>query len=97
MVSLGGLETDLLTICHKKGWLQLSDQPQLAIAVKEGEKAKIILYITADIDRDEINRELIDFGHGTIVKIAEVRKVPQIPLTGTGKVQYRVLDETLQH
>jgi long-chain-fatty-acid--[acyl-carrier-protein] ligase len=97
MVSLGGLEADLLSICHKKGWLLMSDQPQLAIAVKEGEKAKIILYITADVDRDEINRELIDSGHGSIVKIAEVRKVPQIPLTGTGKVQYRVLDETLQH
>lgn len=97
MVSLGGLEEDLLAICRKKGWLAPSHEPQLAVAVKEEEKAKIILYITADVERDEINRELKELGHGSIVKIAEVRKLAQIPLTGTGKVQYRMLDETVQH
>ncbi|MBS0630044.1 MAG: AMP-binding protein [Verrucomicrobia bacterium] len=95
MVSLGGLEKDLLGICQKNGWLPVLEEPQLAVAVKEGDKAKIILYITADVDRDKINRELKEFGHGSIVKIAEVRKVDEIPLTGTGKVQYRRLDETI--
>lgn len=100
MVSLGGVEEDILKICKEKGWLKdKPDQVQLALAVKDraGEKPQIVLFVISEVNRDEINRALKELGHGSIVKITEVRKVDQIPLTGTGKVQYRILDETLQH
>lgn len=100
MVSLGGIEEDILKICKEKGWLKdKPNQVQLAVAVKDrgGEKPQIVLFVVSEVNRDEINRALKELGHGSIVKITEVRKVDQIPLTGTGKVQYRILDETLQH
>lgn len=99
MVSLGGLEEDLLKICIKQGWLpEKSELPQLATAVKdrEGEKPLIVLFSVVDLNRDELNRALKDLGHGSIVKVSEVRKIDAIPVTATGKVQYRVLDDLIK-
>lgn len=98
MVSLGAVEEDLLKICKDKGWIAPNaDLPQLAVGVKdkEGEKSQIILYVIGDVNREEANIALRELGHGSIVKISEVKQVSEIPLTGTGKVQYRVLDELL--
>jgi long-chain-fatty-acid--[acyl-carrier-protein] ligase len=99
MVSLGGLEDDLLQICIERKWLpEKSELPQLATGVKdrEGEKPQIILFSIVDLNRDEINRALKDLGHGSIVKVSEVRKVDAIPVTATGKVQYRALDDMIK-
>lgn len=96
MVSLGGIEADLHIISREKGWIAPNaDQPQLAVGVKDrgSEKPQIILYVIGDVNREEANKALRELGHGSIVKIAEVKKVSEIPLTGTGKVQYRLLDE----
>ncbi len=100
MVSLGGLEQDLLEICHQKGWLpRAAELPQLAAAVKdrEGEKPLIVLFAIAELNRDELNRALRDLGHGAIVKVSEVRKIDAIPVTATGKVQYHALDEMIKN
>ncbi|MBS0630043.1 MAG: AMP-binding protein [Verrucomicrobia bacterium] len=100
MVSLGGLEQDLLKICHEKGWLPTqSELPQLAAGVKdrEGEKPLIILFAVKDLNRDELNRALKDMGHGAIVKIYEVRKIAAVPVTATGKVKYHDLDEMIKN
>lgn len=99
MVSLGGLEEDLLKICIQRGWLpEKSEAAQLATAVKdrEGEKPQIVLFSVVDLNRDELNRSLKELGHGMIVKISEVRKVEAIPVTATGKVQYRALDDLIK-
>ena len=99
MVSLGGLEEEICRLALDKKWpLPLkSEGPPLAVAVleKESEKPSIILFTTFDISREEVNTALRENGHGKIVKIGEVRKVGQIPLTGTGKTHYRALDEML--
>ena len=98
MVSLGGLEEDLLKICIEKGWLKAKPEVQLATAVKdrEGEKPLIVLFSLVDLNRDELNRALKELGHGSIVKVSEVRKVDAIPVTATGKVQYRSLEDLLK-
>jgi len=96
MVSLGGLEEDLLNICRNEGWLPVkAELPQLAIGVKdrEGEKPLVVLFAIVDLNRDELNRALKELGHGAIVKISEARKVDSIPVTATGKVQYHALDD----
>jgi len=96
MVSLAGLEEELLKIAREKNWASAEQEgPPLAVSVKEKdtEKPIIILYTTFAIGKDDVNAILKDYGYGRIVKIGEVRKVDNIPLTGTGKTHYRLLDE----
>lgn len=99
MVSLGGLEEDLQNIFRKKGWI--SEQvhvPFLAVVpqVGEGEKSQIILFTIASVDREAINEAVRETGFGRLVRIAEVRKIKEIPLTGTGKTHYRLLEEMVK-
>jgi long-chain-fatty-acid--[acyl-carrier-protein] ligase len=96
MVSLGGIEEDLTDAAKEKAWIPKSTQtPQLAISAKENEGGKplIILYATFAISREAANEALKEKGAGRLVKIAEVRHVEEIPLSGTGKVQHRKLDQ----
>jgi len=99
MISLSGLEEELLHIAHDKQWMKnvKEDAPPLAVAVleKNGEKPLIILFSIFDMKKDEINQALRDKGYSALTKIADVRKVPQIPLTGAGKVHYHALEEML--
>jgi long-chain-fatty-acid--[acyl-carrier-protein] ligase len=99
MVGLGGLEEELLRLATEKKWAPSSNQegPLLAVAAREPgtEKSKIVLFATFKVSKEEVNAALHACGYGRIVKIAEVRIVEQIPLTGTGKVHYRALDEML--
>lgn len=99
MVSLGGLEEEILRIAAEKKWAGTSEKegPPLAVAVHEvdGGKPQIVLFTTFDISKDDVNDAIRDCGYGKIVKIADVRKVEQIPLTGTGKVHYSALDEMI--
>ncbi|HEY2810331.1 MAG TPA: AMP-binding protein [Rhabdochlamydiaceae bacterium] len=96
MVSLAGLEEELLKIAQEKHWSQAEQEgPPLAISVKEKDTDKpvIVLYTTFSISKEDVNSVLKDSGYGRIVKIGDVRKVDHIPLTGTGKTHYRLLDE----
>jgi long-chain-fatty-acid--[acyl-carrier-protein] ligase len=96
MVSLSGLEEELLNIAKERNWSsQDQEGPPLAISVKEKDTDKpiIILFTTFSIGKDDINDILKGHGYGRIVKIGEVRQVDHIPLTGTGKTHYRLLDE----
>jgi long-chain-fatty-acid--[acyl-carrier-protein] ligase len=96
MVSLAGLEEELLRIAHEKKWAtEQQEGPPLAVSVKEKESEKpiIVLFTTFSISKEAINDLLKDCGYGRIVKIGDVRKVDHIPLTGTGKTHYRLLDE----
>jgi long-chain-fatty-acid--[acyl-carrier-protein] ligase len=99
MVSLGGLEEELLKIAGEKNWLPAvkDDAPPLAVAVleKNTDKPLIVLFSTFDMNKDVINQILRDRGYSALVKIADVRKVPLIPITGAGKVHYHALDEML--
>lgn len=101
MVSLGGLEEELLRFAKELKWGPALPQglkgPPLAVAVleKENEKPQIILFTVFDISREAVNLALRESGYGRIVKIAEVRKIKEIPLTGTGKVHYRGLADIL--
>ena len=98
MVSLGGLEEEISQIARHKGWLKdLEEGPSLAISVleKERDKPAIVLFTTLEISKEEINQALKEGGYGGLSRIAEVRRLEQIPLNGTGKTHYRFLDELL--
>lgn len=95
MVSLGAIEDTLLKIALDKKWKVDNDGPILAISAKEitGEKPKIFLFSRVDISTEEVNKLLKESGFSNIVKISSVTKLTEIPLMGSGKVNYRKLDE----
>jgi long-chain-fatty-acid--[acyl-carrier-protein] ligase len=99
MISLGGLEEELLKMAQEKKWIGApkDESPPLALAVleKNNEKPLIVLFSTFDMNKDEINQALRERGYSALIKIADVRKVPQIPTTGAGKTHYHALDEML--
>jgi long-chain-fatty-acid--[acyl-carrier-protein] ligase len=98
MVSLGGLEEDLTGICIEKGWVaKEAPKPYLCVVAsgRESEKPLLYLFTTFAVNREEINQALKGLGHGRLVKIAEVTEIEEIPLTGTGKTHYRLLEEML--
>lgn len=99
MISLGGLEEELMRLARERRWVTGHEEgPPLAISVREKEtdKPAIVLYTTFAITKEDVNSALKESGMGRIVKISEVRTLEQIPLTGTGKTHYRLLDESTQ-
>lgn len=99
MISLGGLEEDLIKLTKQNGWATPKGEgPLLAVTAKglESEKPQIVLFTTFNIDLETVNRTLRETGLGRLAKIAEIHKLSEIPLTGTGKTHYRGLDELVQ-
>ena len=95
MVSLMAIESELLHAAADKNWLILDEGPTLAIIAKDrpGEKPLVILISTFATDVDEVNQTLRDAGFSNLVKVSEVIKMDEIPMMGTGKINYRVLEE----
>ncbi len=85
MVSLAGLEEEIGLLTSKP----------IAISAREpeGGKPELILFATTPLDKEEVNAALAAAGYGRIVKISQIKQIKEIPLTGTGKTHYRLLDE----
>lgn len=100
MVSLGGLEEDLIATVNQLGWVPAkSEGPVLAVTAKgpESDKPQIVVFSTFEIDKEVLNRRLKESGQGRLVKIAKVVKMDEIPITGTGKIHYRHLNDLLEN
>ena len=96
MVSLGGLEEEILLFAKVKNLLptEFSGTPiALTMKEKERDKPELILFTTFPAVREEINAFLKDAGWGRIIKISQIHSLSEIPLTGVGKTDYRLLDE----
>jgi len=99
MVSLTALEEELSMRAREKGWIPKEEEtPQLAIGVLEKESGKplLVLFATFAASPQEVNSALRDSGFGRIVKIQRVKQIPEIPMTGTGKVHFRRINEMLE-
>lgn len=94
MISLASIEDALLQMAVRKGWPTSMEGPSLAICAKElpGEKPKIFLFSKFDVSLDEVNKSLRESGFSNLVKISSVKCLPEIPIMGTGKINYRVLE-----
>jgi long-chain-fatty-acid--[acyl-carrier-protein] ligase len=99
MISLGGLEEELLKLSLDLKWRteKDSDGPSLAIgaAERDSEKPKIVLFTTFSVEKEDVNHALNQAGYARLAKIAEVRQLENIPILGTGKTNYRALDEMI--
>ena len=108
MVSLGGLEEEFLEIMQENHWTQLAYQVRekaseahigvplaLCAMEKSGVKSRLVLFTIYEVDRNALNLALRKRGYSNLVRLSEVRSVETIPLTGTGKTHYRILEESL--
>jgi long-chain-fatty-acid--[acyl-carrier-protein] ligase len=97
MVSLSAIEEELLHAAEQKGWVSKQEGPLLAVVSKESstEKSQIIVFVTFQVTKETLNEALHEHGFGKIIKVSEVKEIKQIPIMGTGKINYRALQETL--
>lgn len=92
MVSLAAIE-DVLQ--KSVGAAAHSEEgPILAVCAKEeaGEKTKIIVFTRFSTTLDQVNRALKEAGFSNLVRVSMVEELDEIPLMGTGKINYRALD-----
>lgn len=94
MVSLSAIEDALLQMAPQKGWPTSQEGPTLAICAKEqeGEKPKIFLFTKFPLTLEEVNKAMKEAGYSNLIKISAVQQIDDIPLMGTGKVNYRALE-----
>ncbi len=95
MVSLGALEEALLKHALDQKWYFPEDEKvALAIGVVEvKQRPELVLFTIFDVDKDRVNEALKKLGFARIIKISLVKTIKEIPMTGTGKVQFRRLNE----
>lgn len=95
MVSLSSVEDALLQMAPQKGWAGIQEGPILAVCAREtdGEKAKIYLFTKFPVSLDEVNKTLRDAGFSNLIKINAVQQIEDIPIMGTGKVNYRLIEQ----
>ncbi len=94
MISLGGLEEEISEVLTKTEDGETGRCALCAIE-REGQKTSLVLYTVQTVDKEAVNSFLKERGHSNLARISEVRTLPEIPLTGTGKTNYRLLEESL--
>jgi acyl carrier protein len=100
MVSLTAIEDALQQRgpVQQQGWVLDTERPALAICALEiaGKKSEIYLFTTFDTSVEVVNHILRASGMSNIIKIRSVKKIPYIPVLGTGKIDYRRLETMLK-
>ncbi|MCH1430304.1 MAG: AMP-binding protein [Chlamydiales bacterium] len=98
MISLTSLETAVYEAADKNGWELAEEGPSLAVLATEEADQKPLFYLFSrfDITLELANQALRDGGVSNLAKFAEVIKLDEIPVMGTGKVHYRHLEKHLQ-
>jgi len=71
--------------------------PVLAVTSVPGvEPPELVIFTTFDADRGAINQQIRDAGLSGLHTIRRAVRLEGIPILGTGKTDYRALDETLR-
>jgi long-chain-fatty-acid--[acyl-carrier-protein] ligase len=99
MISLGAIEEALLEVATQQGWPQPEEGPPFAICAREveGERPQLILLSRIPLRLEIVNASLRAIGFSNISKITHIIEVDDIPMTGTGKVQHRKLQEMVNN
>ncbi|MBA3237443.1 MAG: AMP-binding protein [Parachlamydiaceae bacterium] len=95
MISLASIEDALIKRILEKGPAILEHTgPPLAVIGKEiaGDKTKIFLFVSFPMTTDEANQMLKQEGFSNLARISKIIQLNEIPLMGTGKINYRALD-----
>jgi len=91
MISLPAIESVL-----QEAYGSTDDEgPILAVTATTDERAELVLFTVRDIDREAANTALRAAGLSALHNIRRVERVEEIPVLGTGKTDYRRLQEML--
>ncbi|MFI0434273.1 MAG: AMP-binding protein [Parachlamydiaceae bacterium] len=93
MISLAAIEDALQKTVGKKA-IHIEEGPILAVCAKEdaGEKTKIFVFTRFPCSVEEVNRTLKEERFSNLVKVFKVEELTEIPLMGSGKINYRALE-----
>ena len=96
MISLSAIETTLVRVFVRNGWFS-EDESTLAVIPDETKsKPTLHLYCTnKTLNISDVNKELFAAGFSNINKLTSLEFIPEIPLTGSGKVAYKELERKL--
>ena len=72
------------------------EQPLAVVAKEVGDQPEIVLVTTQDITREQANTAIRQAGLSGLHNVRIVKSIPEIPLLGTGKVDYRSLVSSVQ-
>ncbi len=88
MISLPAIEAAL-----SAKWKATEEGPVTAIHAdeKSGERPIIHLITTQNLDLSEVNKYLKEYGFSNLSKIGNIIEVSEIPILGTGKIDYQGL------
>lgn len=95
MISLATIEDVLLQAATEKPeWKVSQEGPTVAICAKElpGEKPRITLFTRFNTNLDEVNKIIREAGVSNLVKVSSIVTLEEIPIMGTGKINYRLLE-----
>jgi acyl carrier protein len=101
MISLPAIESSLGEWANKKGWQMATkegeeeyDGPLIAVSAIEfdDKKTEIYLFTMIETNKEEINHFLRETGFSNLTKISAVFILNEIPILGTGKINYRLLE-----
>lgn len=94
MVSLAAIEEAILhAILHEHPTTE-QEGPLLAVSAREelGEKPKIFLFCRLRITEEQANQYLREAGFSNLIKVSRVIEMYDIPIMGSGKINYRLLE-----
>lgn len=92
MVSLVAVEEALQELAKKENWPLPEDLPGIAVTAREDDgKTELLLYTVCNVDLPSVNRGLKTAGFSNLVRLAQAKQVKEIPLLGSGKINYRAL------
>lgn len=94
MVSLAAVEDALMHLAINEEWPINTEGPTLAVCAKEdeGQRTRLIVFAIFEAEIDQLNKGLRDAGLSNMIRISESHHVPEIPIMGTGKINYRELE-----
>jgi len=87
MVSLPAIEAVLESLCAGDE----DEGPVLAVTATDDDRPEIVLFATKALERSDANAHIRAAGLSALHNIRQVIQVDQLPLLGTGKVDYRAL------
>jgi long-chain-fatty-acid--[acyl-carrier-protein] ligase len=96
MLSLSSIEEALYQQASSQGWSLGEEGPSLAVCSTEeaGERPRIYLFTRFETTVEEVNSSLRSAGFSNLVKVGAVKKLPDIPVLGSGKINYRQLESS---
>ena len=97
MISLGGMEEVISQELLQREQKDEQVGPFIAVCADEKEvKSSIILFTTLDLDKKQVNEILKNAGFSRLVRIAIIKKLDEIPISGAGKTDYRSLQRMIE-